>query len=51
VWDGRGDDGRVLPPGGYLVELRALDASWSEGAACEALVDLSQSFTAPPGWW
>ncbi|MBL8615869.1 MAG: Ig-like domain-containing protein [Deltaproteobacteria bacterium] len=50
AWDGRGDDGRVLPAGSYLIELRALDAAWAEGAACEALVDLSQRFPVPPGW-
>jgi hypothetical protein len=40
LWDGRGDDGAVLPPGSYTLEVVPEDSLGNAGAGCRRVVDL-----------
>jgi flagellar hook assembly protein FlgD len=48
-WDGRGDDGAVLPAGRYTLRVEALGAGLGPGAPCEAEVELRHRLAAPEG--
>jgi hypothetical protein len=46
-WDGRGDDGMVLPAGLYRVTVSVMDGQGNEDAGCEQVVELEQAYGAP----
>jgi hypothetical protein len=47
LWDGRGDDGRIVEAGAYAIEVRAVAPDAAEGSACAAYVGVRETFTAP----
>ncbi len=46
-WDARGDDGRVLDPGTWTVELSSIDGSDNLSEACSNQIELLQHYLAP----
>lgn len=47
TWDGRGDDGLVLPQANYSLVVSAVDAADNRATACTRAVDLAQRLELP----